>query len=139
MARGRRVRIDGERFGALHGRAERVAMGEHEARHAIGQRCLADALRAADQPGMRDPPALVGGKQRSLRLAVSEQHGSLARMGRRDLGLGLSRAHAVEATLAGAVKKRSRSAVQTAAATVLASPLASISTQRAGSAAAISR
>ena len=35
-------------------------MGEHEARHAIGQRRLADALRAADQPGMRNAPAAIG-------------------------------------------------------------------------------
>ncbi len=35
----------------------RAAMGEQEARHAIGERRLADALRAADQPGMVQPPA----------------------------------------------------------------------------------
>ena len=30
----------------------RIRMGEDEARQAIGERRLADALRAADQPGM---------------------------------------------------------------------------------------
>ena len=43
-----------------------------EPRHAIGQRRLADALRAADQPGVRDSPAAIGGKQRRLRLAMPE-------------------------------------------------------------------
>ena len=35
-------------------RRQWIGVGEHEPRHAIGQRRLADALRAADQPGMRN-------------------------------------------------------------------------------------
>ena len=115
-------------------------MAQHKSRHAIGQCRLADALRAADQPGVRNPAALVGIEQRGLFLPVPKQHGRFARMGRGNLGLGLTWAHAVVARLsAGAAKKRSRSAVQTLAATALASPLASIRTQRCGSVAAISR
>jgi hypothetical protein len=54
------VGIDRKRRRALHSRRLRMAMGQHEARHAIGQRRLADALRAADQPGVRDLPAAIG-------------------------------------------------------------------------------
>src|SRR5690348_15514123 len=118
----------------------RIAMAQHESRHAIGQCGLANTLRAADQPGMRDPAALIGIEQRSFFLPMPKQHGRLARMRRRNLRLGVAWAHSVVARLsAGAAKKRSRSAVQTLAATALASPLASIRTQRCGSAAAISR
>ena len=52
-------------------------MGEHEARHAIGQRRLADAGRPADQPGMRQAPAAIGLEQRPLGLGVAEQYGGL--------------------------------------------------------------
>src|SRR5579859_1213201 len=114
-------------------------MAQHEARHAIGQGRLADALRAADQPRMRNPSAFVGGKQRGFGLAVTEQHGGPAGMRRGDLGFRLFRTHALEAAVAGLAKKRSRSAVQTLAATVLASGVASMSTQRWGSIAASSR
>ena len=92
-------------------------MREHEPRHAIGQRRLADALRAADQPGMRNAPAAIGVQQRRLRLAMPEQIGRLARMPDRGLLLGLARAHAVLA-VAGIANRWSRSAVQTRAATV---------------------
>src|ERR1700754_1439981 len=115
-------------------------MGQYETRHPIGQRRLADALRAADQPCMRNAPAPVGAQQRRFGFVMPEQRTGFARMRRDDLGLGLAWAHAVLATLAADVaKKRSRSAVQTKPATVLASAEASISTQRFGSAAAISR
>ena len=43
-------------------------MGEDETRHAIGERRLADAGGAADQPGMREAPAAIGFEQRLLRL-----------------------------------------------------------------------
>ena len=74
-------------------------MREHEARHAIGQRRLADALRAADQPGMRNAPAAIGIEQRRLGLAMAEQIGRFARMPDRRFLLGLARAHAVSAGL----------------------------------------
>src|SRR6185312_3878424 len=115
-------------------------MGQHEARHAIGERRLADALLSPDQPGMGNAPAAIGIEQCRLRLAMPEQDGGLARMRHRDLGFDLARAHAGAAKLlAGFVKKRSRKAAQTCAATVFTSALASISTQRPGSDAAISR
>ena len=120
--------------------ASGIAMREHEPRHPIGQRRLADALRAADQPGMRNTPAAIGVQQRRLGLAMPEQRGGLARMRDGDLRFDLTGAHAELAALpAAAVKKRSRKAAHTLAATVSASALASISTQRCGSAAAICR
>jgi hypothetical protein len=48
-----------------------MAVGQHETRHAVGQRGLADALCAADQPSVRIRAAAVGGKQCRLRLAMT--------------------------------------------------------------------
>ena len=64
--------IDPKRLGALHIVGQGIAMREHEPRHSIGQRRLADALRPPDQPGMRDPPATVGIQQRQFGFAVPE-------------------------------------------------------------------
>src|SRR6516162_4647831 len=115
-------------------------MAQDETSHAIGERRLADALRTPDQPSMRDAPAPVGVEQSGLRLAMPKQLGSLARMRRADFGLDPLRAHARPATFpAGTAKTRSYSAVQTWWATASMSALASISTQRSGSAAARSR
>ena len=47
--------------------ASGIAMGKHEPRHPVGQRRLADALRAADQPGVRNAPAAIGVQQRRSR------------------------------------------------------------------------
>ena len=55
-------------------RRRRIGMREHEARHAIGERRLADAGRAADQPGVRDAAAFIGIEQRLFGLGVAEQH-----------------------------------------------------------------
>src|SRR5262249_2715615 len=57
-----------------------IRMREHEARHAKGQCRLADALRTANQPGMRDTARAIGIEQRVLRIAMTEQHGCLTRM-----------------------------------------------------------
>ena len=57
----------------------RIGMREHEARQPIGQRRLADAGRAADQPGMRNAAAFVGIEQRALGLGMAEQRRGLAR------------------------------------------------------------
>src|SRR4051794_11475643 len=113
-------------------------MREHESRHPISQRCLADALRAADQPGMRNAPAAIAIEQRCLRRAMPEQFAGLARAPDRDLIFGLARAHAAVADVAVA-NRRARSAVHTWAATASGLALASISTQRLGSSIAISR
>src|SRR5947208_1641827 len=88
--------------------------------------------------GVRNAPAAIGIQQRRLGLAVAEQIGRFAGMTGRRFLPGLARAHAVSAGL-GTVNTCSRSAVQTRAATVSASALASISTQRCGSSAAICR
>ena len=76
---------------------------------------------AADQPGVRNAPAAIGIQQRHLGIAMAEPGGGLARMRRRDVLLDLTGAHAGLATLStSALKKRSRKAVQTPAATVAA-------------------
>src|SRR5476649_2783865 len=101
-----------------------IAMREHEPRHSIGQRRLADPLRAPDQPGMRNTTAAVGIQQRRLGFAMPEQRSGFARMAGRDLRFDLTGAHAVLATLpTPVVKKRSRKAAQTLAATVVESAL----------------
>ena len=138
LARNGIIRIERERLGTLYRRRHGIGIGEHEAGHAIGQRRLADALRTADQPGMRNAPAAIGIEQCRLGLAVAEQLGRFAGMPDRHFLLGLACAHTVPAGL-GTANTRSRSAVQTRAATVSASALASISTQRCGSSAAICR
>src|SRR5271165_6264660 len=115
-------------------------MGQHVARHAVGKRGFADALRAAKQPGMGNASAAIGVEQRRFRLALPEQHGRFARVRHRDFGFSLARAHAGLGTLLLALtRKRSRKAVQTSPATVSTSALASMTTQRSGSAFAISR
>ena len=76
-------------------------MGEHEPRHPIGQRRLADTLRPADQPGMRNAPAAIGVQQGHLGIAMAEQRRGFARMHSRDLRFDLTGAHAGLATIAG--------------------------------------
>ena len=93
------VRIKRQRLGALHRRRHRFGIREHEAGHAIGQRRLADALRTADQPGMRNAPTAIGIEQGHLGLAVTEQIGRFAGMLHRHFLLGLACAHAVPAGL----------------------------------------
>ena len=63
----------------LHRRRRRIGMRQHEARHPIGQRRLADAALAADQPGMRHAPAAIGVEQRLLGLGMAEQVAASAR------------------------------------------------------------
>ena len=59
-------------------------MGEHEARHAVGERRLADALAADDQESVRNAPAAVGGEERTLCTSMAEQRSGRARMRRFD-------------------------------------------------------
>ena len=102
LARDGIIRIERKRLGALHRRRHGVGIREHEAGHAIGQRRLADALRTADQPGMRNAPAAIGIEQCHLGLAMAEQIGRFAGMPDRHFLLGLARAHAVSAGLGAA-------------------------------------
>ena len=119
LARDRIGRIDPQRLGTRRIGAERIAMREHEPRHPIGQRRLADAGRPPDQPGMRNPPAAIGIQQSQLGVAMPEQRGRLARMNRRYLRFDLTGAHAELARLpALALKKRSRKAAHMFAATI---------------------
>src|SRR5262249_27729428 len=103
-----------------------------------GERRLADSLRSADQPRMRDAPAAISGQQRGLRVAMAEQPAGLARMRNGGFALGLTRAHA-GLTDACCGRVRARSTFQMRAAAVPGSALASISAQRAVSSVAILR
>src|SRR5215510_13443095 len=111
-------------------------MGQHKARHPVSERRLADAVRPADQPGVRDAAAAIGFEQHLLGLAMAEQHCGLARV--RGLGLVSRFGSAHEATSPSAIgavagSRRSVITFQTRSATVALGALASISTQRWGS------
>ena len=124
-------------------------MGQHEARHAVSQRRLADALRSGDQKRMRHAAGTISGQQAGLGVLLAEQHGGRARRRRFvDLVLvGRARAHDAPTSLrrrspwTGKVSGSSRvpTAFQIFRATASLGALASITTQRAGSAAAIAR
>ena len=78
--RDRIVGIDRKRCRFPHRRRLRIGMREHETRQAIGQRCLADAGRPADQPSMGHVAAFIGLKQRAFGFFMTEQHAGFARM-----------------------------------------------------------
>ena len=124
----------------LHGRHRGIGMGEHEARHAIGERRLADAALAADQPGMRHAAAAIGVEQRLLGLG----DGRTARWSRADAGSRhRRRASAACALKAGFVLELDRRALagssffcttrQICVGDLILRVVASISTQRSGS------
>src|SRR5689334_13960841 len=102
-------------------------MREHVPRHAVGERRLADAARAADQPRVRHPAGTIGLEKRLLGLGVSVERKRLARMRNR----GVAHEAATNGGAAGA--SRAVTAAQTNSATVPASALALITTQRFGS------
>ena len=89
--RHRMVGRHGKRRRVLHRGRGRIGIGQHEARHAIGQRRLADALLAADQPGVRNAAAAIGVKQASAR----PRHGRTARASARGRRIALSSASAL--------------------------------------------
>ena len=81
--RDRMIGVDGERVRRLHCGRRRIGMREHEARHAISERRLADALRARDQKRMRHAAGAIGGKQCRFGVGMAEQRRRGARMRRR--------------------------------------------------------
>ncbi len=111
-------------------------MRQYKPGHPIGQRRLADAGRPADQPGVRHPPAAIGVEQRTFGLGVPEQRGGLPRMPQLFViaaGGGTHEATPSSATGAVAGSSRSLTTLQIWSATAPRGPLASITTQRAGS------
>ena len=126
--------IERERFRGLHGLRCRVGMREHEARHAIGERRLADAgarRRSARHAecGRRDRL-----EQRPLGLRVAEEDSGLARMRRLQVAVVVFRcAHCgISSSNSGAVAGSSRAftIVQICSATVSRGSAVSTSTQR---------
>src|SRR5207248_8983836 len=113
-----------------------AALREHKAREPKGERRLADAARPAQQQRMRHAPAVKQPPQLGLRRFMAEEIGVGARRRRGRFGRGLSRlttAHDLRTT-----PSRSVTAASTARCTLSRSPCASMTTQRFGSAAAIS-
>ena len=79
-ARNRIFMIDEKIGGVSHLARQRIGMRQHEPRHAVRQRRLADAGFAADQPGVRHALAAIGGEQLLLGFAMAEQHRGFARI-----------------------------------------------------------
>src|SRR5262249_9500591 len=99
---------------------------------------LADAVLADQHEGMRHAAAAIGGQERSLGAAVTEELAGHARQ-RRLIGLGVVDTHeAASASCAGAATGRRRvfTACQICLATIILGALASMMTQRSGSVAA---
>ena len=74
----RMIGIDVKRRRRLHRRRAWIGMGEDEARHAVGERRLADAGRPRDQPRVVEAPTPIGFEQRALGLGVAMKNGGLA-------------------------------------------------------------
>ena len=141
--RDRMIGVDLQRCRRLHQRGAWIGMSQDETCHAIGERCLADADRTPDQPGVGKPCASIGGKQRALRLGVAVEDAGLARIQRFDaVALVVGAAH--DAAPAGKLdtrveSNRSVTVFQMRSATAVFGSVASIAMQRPGSAATISR
>jgi len=132
-----------ERLRRLHVGRRGVRMREHETRHAIGQRRLADAGRSADQPGMRHAPAAVGVQHLLLGVGVAMEREDVARV-RRFNRLAVARARAHDAACAKLCRALPGSSlcctiVQISSATRSFERTASISTQRSGACSAAAR
>ena len=133
----------------LQPRAPPDWMRQHEARHAVSQRRLADALRSGDQKRMRHAAGTISGEQASLGVLLTKQHGGRPRR-RRFVDLvfvGRARAHDAPTSLrrrspwTGKVMGLSRAptAFQIFRATTSFGSPATMTTQRPGSAAAMAR
>ena len=66
----------------------RVAVFQDEARHAVGKRCFADALRPRQQPGVMHAPAHIGIEKSSLGFFLADQLACFARRGKIALPVG---------------------------------------------------
>src|SRR5262249_8493249 len=120
-------------------RRARIGMGEDEARHAIGERRLADTGRPPDQPRVGETRAPIGSEQRALRFGVAVENGGLA-WGRRFDAVGFVVGVAHDAAPAGRLDTRAKSRRSVPVFQMRSAPagfgsVASIATQRPGSAA----
>ncbi len=116
-------------------------MGEHETRHPVGERRLADPGRPADQPGVRQPSRAIGVEQRALGLGVAVERGGRARR-QHFAGIVVGLAHeAASCSETGAIAGWSRSftAFQIRSATFCLSSVELMTTQREDSIIAIRR
>ena len=131
------IRIERERRCRAHSGRRRVRIGEHEARHAIGERRLADALLADKHERVRHAPAAIGREQRRLGGGVAKQRVGGARRCR--LGVGFRRSHDAACSRlrrAAAGLSLELTVCQMCLATIFFGAVASMMTQRCGSAAA---
>ena len=74
-------RIEVEVFRLLRRERGKIGMGGDEARHAPGERRLANALRTTENPGVRQTSRAVGVEKLGLRRLMAEQDMGVARMG----------------------------------------------------------
>ena len=126
--------------GSQHRRTVRIGICENEACQAPRQRSLADPLGSADQPGMRQPARPIGLQHGGLGRRLPDQRRRLARMTLPVEAVALlGVAHAVGSRPARKAGSRCVAAAQIVCATTSEVRLASMTTQRAGSAAARSR
>ena len=123
----------------------RIGIGEHETGKPPGERRLADALAAADQPGVGETALAIGGEQFLFGGLMADQRSHMARMGRAGQGVGFGKIialgllHARSALSAPTGSSLASTADQIAAATSPSVAPPSMTTQRQGSAAAMSR
>ena len=143
--RRRMAGLDAEVARFAHDRRGRIGIGEYEAGEPPGERRLADPLPAADQPGVGEATLAIGGEQLLLGALMADQRGRMARVRRAGQRIGFGKIvalgllHVLWATSAPAGSSRVSTADQIAAATSLSLLLASMTAQRRGSAAAMSR
>src|ERR1700716_1124011 len=131
----RMIGIDVKRRRSLYRRRAWIGMGKDEARHAVGERRLADPGRSRDQPRVVEAPTLIGFEQRALGLSLAMEDGGLAWRPRLDaLGIGIAH-EAAPARRTGALTGSSRSLTlfQMRSATASFGSAASVNRHRPGS------
>src|SRR3546814_8005000 len=122
------VEVQRRRRRAEQARGRLRGAGQNEPGEPVGERRLADARRAADQPGVRHPTRNRGTEQNRLRLGMADQ-----------LGVGAWWRRRYDETAAHRRPNRVSTAASTSVATASTVRPASMTTQRSGSLRAISR
>ena len=149
------VGVDRQRNSLLNRRRGRIGISGEKARHAPGQRRLANALGPADDPRLRQALRTEGVEQLRFGPLMAKKVERIAGMRGRRKGVALRRtfgrrfqasgfhAHflspSTSTTPFASKKKRSQTQAQMASATISGGWVASTTRQRLGSAAAISR
>ena len=128
------IGVDRKRLRSRNPRRARIGMGEHEPRHAVGERRFADACGAADEPSVGQASASISVEQRALGLAMAVEDGGPARGDQLTVIGGAHDPTPAECIGAVAGSSRSVTVFQTRSATACLGWVASTTTQRPGSA-----